>query len=214
MKVGTDSVILGSWAMLPGAEGARVLDIGAGSGVLSLMAAQRAPGAKITAVEIDRSASDACRHNVAASPWSDRIEVINADVNGLLPEVGQFDAIVSNPPFFKEALHAPDERRSLARHGDSFDVVALLEMSRQLLAPDGVVSFIAPPNRHDDIMWHGTLARLNLLDMVRLSHSSRRPPVRHLYTFTPGHAPRRAVTDMTVGDELYRRLTSPFYLDQ
>jgi|GEM_PF-2311152 len=164
------------------------------------------------AVEVDPDAARACRRNVAASPWSDRVETVEADINDVAPGLGRFDAVICNPPYFKETLHAPGRQRSLARHGETFDLVRLLVLAPSLLTPDGTLSFIAPPNRHDDIMWQAALSRLNLLDSARLSHSPRKPPVRCLYTFTPAPATPAAPVDITVGDELYRRLTSPFYL--
>lgn len=212
MKVGTDGVMLGSWAGIPDGDGVRILDIGAGSGLLALMAAQRTSRAHVVAVEVDPDAARACRRNAAASPWSDRVETVEADINDVASALGRFDAVICNPPYFKETLHAPGRQRSLARHGETFDLVRLLVLAPSLLTADGTLSFIAPPNRHNDIMWQAALSRLNLLDSARLSHSPRKPPVRCLYTFTLAPATPAPPVDITVGDELYRRLTSPFYL--
>jgi tRNA1Val (adenine37-N6)-methyltransferase len=78
LKVGTDGVVLGAWANVE--EAKRILDIGTGTGLLALMAAQRAPGARIDAVEIDEAAAEQAAENVAASPWADRVRVHRMDV--------------------------------------------------------------------------------------------------------------------------------------
>lgn len=77
MPVSTDGVILGAWSPLSQAQ--QILDIGAGSGLLSLMAAQRSLG-RITAVELEEKAAAACLYNMVQSPWADRLSVIHCDI--------------------------------------------------------------------------------------------------------------------------------------
>lgn len=106
MKVGTDGVLLGAWAGVAGAS--RVLDVGCGSGLITLMVAQRT-AAHVVGVEIDAPAAEQAIENVAASPWAHRIEIVHADVSDLCPDE-KFDHIVSNPPFF--CRRSPSARRS------------------------------------------------------------------------------------------------------
>ena len=122
MKVGTDAVLLGAWSDLAGVS--TIVDAGCGSGVIALMAAQRSEYTKPRVIGVDIS-SDACRdtrHNIGLSPWRDRIEVIEADITKVFPDVSHPLLIVSNPPFFNETLRSPDSMRALARHGEEFAI--------------------------------------------------------------------------------------------
>ena len=113
MKVGTDGVLLGAWA--PVQDVKRILDVGAGSGLISLQLAQRNPEAVITSVEIDPAAAAQAQENIQSSPWSNRMEVVCCDFRKYHPE-DKFDLIVSNPPYFVDALRCPDNQRCMARH--------------------------------------------------------------------------------------------------
>lgn len=141
MKVGTDAVLLGSWMRVDGAR--RMLDIGCGCGLIALMAAQRNATARIVAVEIDREAAGQAAENVAGTPWSDRVEVVCADIlqyeSGVL-----FDVIFSNPPYFVSSLKSPDTKRTVARHTDGLDFESLMARASALLAPDGEFSLVVP----------------------------------------------------------------------
>lgn len=115
MKVGTDGVLLGAWAQ----GGRRILDIGSGTGLISLMMAQRFPEAEVVGIDMDADACGQARENVMASPFRDRVEIEccrlqdfggaseAAEASGtteVLKAAGVFDAIVSNPPFFVDSL--------------------------------------------------------------------------------------------------------------
>lgn len=211
MKLTTDAVLLGAWATIP--DEGRVLDVGTGSGVLALMTAQRSPEAKITAVEIDPEATETARRNFAASPWADKVEVVQGNIFDL--DLGSFDAVVSNPPFYKESLKSPDSRRALARHGGSdFDVLSLIELAPRLLTSDGVLSFIAPVERDDEIQWTAALSRLNIIRTADFRQRSTRPVSRRLYTLSAENLPAEPRSLLTVGDPLYQKITAPFYLDK
>ena len=149
MKVGTDGVLLGAWAPVEGAR--RILDVGTGSGVIALQMAQRAPGARILAVEIDPEAARQAAANVAASPWADRIEVVCTDFARLTTEE-PFDLIVSNPPYFVNSLQNPDAQRAKARHSDSLPYDLLLERAAELLAPSGRFALIFPVEPLGDVL--------------------------------------------------------------
>ena len=116
MKVGTDGVLLGAWAM----GGSRVLDVGTGTGIIAIMMAQRYAEADILAIDIDEGSVHQAKDNVAASPYVSRINVSQIMVQDMDASfAGLFDAVVSNPPFFIDSLQAPDHQRTIARrpHG-------------------------------------------------------------------------------------------------
>jgi len=171
MKVGTDGVLLGAWARV--AHCRRVLDIGTGTGLVALMAAQRSQ-AHIVAIDLDADAVAQAAENAAASPWPARIQVMevdareidNSDVSILHsesthPEANSefrihnsgflFDAILCNPPFFENALKSPDAARTMARHTDTLSFDELARSAARLLSPEGELSVIIPYDRAHDM---------------------------------------------------------------
>lgn len=132
MKVGTDGVLLGAWASVENAR--RILDIGTGTGLIALMLAQRSD-ASVVGVDIDEAAVEQARENIERSEWKNRIVVEHKDVRDLSGEkYSLFDVIVSNPPYFTEAVYCPDKQRNTARHMDSLPFDELLQAVDRLLA--------------------------------------------------------------------------------
>ena len=143
MKVGTDAVLLAAWAHLPQAQ--RVLDIGTGSGVIALIAAQRtAFNCHIDGIEIQEADCTQATANAAASPWSDRISMICIDAQDYDPPY-RYDVILCNPPYFINSLRPPGEGRTTARHTVSLDHAVLISSVRRLLSSSGTANFIMPP---------------------------------------------------------------------
>ena len=150
MKVSTDALLLGAWATLP--KAGPVLDIGAGSGILSLMLAQRLQksglNSAIFAVELDQDAALQAEDNVAASRWAAQIHVIQADIltyaaTDNQPEHG-FGLIISNPPYFQQSLAASDPKRHQARHTDTLSFTDLAVVAKKLAAADGHFCLVLP----------------------------------------------------------------------
>lgn len=152
MKVGTDSDLLGALA----AGGSRVLDIGTGTGVLSLLMAQRFPEAKVDAVEIDDDAVKDASQNFSESKFADRItlhhksfqefvEQQRVGEGSVSSDAGQFDCIICNPPYFHKSMECPDNRRLRARHTSSLPFEVLVGGAYELLCDGGVFSVCLPP---------------------------------------------------------------------
>ena len=111
MKVGTDGVLLGAWTNFDTCQS--VLDVGTGSGLIALMAAQRNNSAEITAIEIDSEAAQQAKENAENSPFKERVSVFNVSLQEFAAKRHEmFDAIVSNPPFFTKSLLPPDTKRT------------------------------------------------------------------------------------------------------
>lgn len=140
MKVGTDGVLLGSWTSCDTAHTA--LDIGAGTGLLALMLAQRNPRIRVVAIEPNSGALADAAENIANSKYKNRIELVAGSLAEYQP-ARKFDLILSNPPFFHSALKSPDTGRSVARHGLDFDYCAFAN-SVALLNPSGILAGIYP----------------------------------------------------------------------
>ena len=122
MKVGTDGVLIGAWVNLNNAK--RVLDVGAGTGLIALMTAQRCD-AEIVGIEIDENASIQAKENVSSSPWANRIAIENIDYNDYTSNE-LFDVIISNPPFFENSLKSNQANRNTARHDISLSFAQLI----------------------------------------------------------------------------------------
>lgn len=214
MKVGTDGVLLGAWCHVAGCR--RVLDIGAGTGLISLMIAQREPDAFIDAVEIERDAAAEARDNFDSSPWSDRLRVIEADFNRWTAGIdAPYDLIVSNPPYFNSELKAPDASRALARHGEGLTYDSIVKAAASgLLSPEGRLCMISPVEREGDIMFSAAMARMSLARLTRVvTRPSTGRVTRLLWELSLGDAV--TVEDVvTVGSPDYNDLVSAFYLDK
>lgn len=143
MKVGTDAVLIGAWCRLPQGP-CRILDIGTGTGIIAIMAAQRCAEAHVTAIDIDPDCIAQARANAAASPWGGRIEVTESSLQSFAAEQ-KFDAIISNPPYFVDSLLPPDAARGAARHTVALPFDDLVAGVVRNLRPDGTFSLILPP---------------------------------------------------------------------
>lgn len=154
MKVGTDGVILGAWCSFPdriadeGNQGnyQYVLDIGCGTGLISLMVAQRSSaGVRIEAIDIDEGAISDTRMNFGNSPWADRLSCFHIPLQEfVLTAHRKYSSIISNPPFFVNSLLSPDDARNKARHSCALTYCDLLKGVSLLLLPDGIFSVILP----------------------------------------------------------------------
>lgn len=185
MKVGTDGVLLGAW--FPVESGMSVLDIGTGTGLIALMAAQRGAG-RVTAVEIDSKAAEQAAHNVSCSEWADKIDVISCDIAGFNSQSG-FDRIVSNPPYFRDSLRCPDSRRSAARHNDSLSFETLALRSAGLLADNGLLCLVLPYDAVDAFVKCAVAAGLCLCGRTNVFTVPGKAPKRSLVAFGKSYMP-------------------------
>ena len=157
MKICTDATLFG--AMTPVIGGETVLDIGAGSGLLALMAAQLGV-ARVIAVELTEEAFTEAKLNFANSPWSSQLQIIHNDIQSYAKTCRHsFDLIISNPPFFDSHSKAKDELRSIARHTDRLPFTDLISIAAQLLSASGTFYLLMPTHAVEAIV---VLAQMNL----------------------------------------------------
>jgi tRNA1Val (adenine37-N6)-methyltransferase len=144
MKVGTDGVLLGAWCPIEN-HPFSVLDIGSGTGILSLMLAQRSHAGQIDAIEIDENAYEQCVDNFENSPWPDRLFCFHAGLDEFMEEPEDlYDIIISNPPFYTEDYKTDNEQRDLARFSDALPFEDLVEAAHLLLSENGIFAVIIP----------------------------------------------------------------------
>ncbi|RLJ65659.1 tRNA1Val (adenine37-N6)-methyltransferase [Lacinutrix venerupis] len=167
MKIGTDSVILGAWANITKQPFA-TLDIGAGTGILSLMLAQRSNAEVIDALEIDENAYEQCVENFEASPWRDRLFCYHADLAEFTEEIeDKYDLIICNPPFYSENYKTENTQRDLARFQDAMPFNHLIDSVSKLLIEDGTFCTIIPFKEEDKLI---TLASAVNLKPNKITH--------------------------------------------
>lgn len=154
MKVGTDGVLLGAWCPIDN-NPFSILDIGAGTGILSLILAQRSNAEhpslqselaqQIDAIEIDENAFEQCVENFESSPWGDRLFCFHAGLDEFMEELeDEYDLIISNPPFYTEDYKTENEQRDLARFSDALPFKDLVEAVNLLLSENGIFAVIIP----------------------------------------------------------------------
>lgn len=143
MKVSTEACILGAYAWCEHSV-EHALDIGAGSGLLSLMLAQRYPNMHIDAVEIEPNAFLQAQTNVKESIFRNRITVFHQSIQEFAEQKRTYDLIISNPPFFKDSLLSPNDRQNMAYHQPTLTSDDLIKSIKKLLAKNGIFWLILP----------------------------------------------------------------------
>jgi tRNA1Val (adenine37-N6)-methyltransferase len=154
MKVTTDACLFGAWmADEINNEELKInncLDIGTGTGLLSLMLAQKNLEVGITGVEIDEDAGEQANENFNASLWKDRVDILKGDVKEYdFPE--KFDLIISNPPFYERELRSESEKKNLAHHSENLTLGELLSIIKKYLNPGGFFFLLLPYKRNEEI---------------------------------------------------------------
>ncbi len=216
MKVGTDGVLLGAWSTTDNAR--RILDVGAGCGLVALMAAQRAAEATVMAIEIDPEAAAQAAENVRQSPFARRVSVVCADFR-TFKEQG-FDAVFSNPPFFEETLLPPGDARSMARHAhdSALTFEQLTQGVARCLNPQGHFSVILPTAATDRFDALCEQSGLHLARRTLVITAPGKQPKRTLSEYVKGaknptpHVSELLLTAGGSRSEAYRQLAADFYL--
>lgn len=214
MKVGTDGCLLGGWFDVTGSR--NILDIGCGSGLISLMAAQRCDAA-VTGIEIDSEASLQAIENVNNSLWRERIRIINCDMLSYEADA-LYDTIVSNPPYFVNSLKCDDTSRTLARHSDSLSSSEFFAKCLSLSTDDAKVSIIIPCDIMDEWQRSATESGFYAKRITFVKTTPKKQPKRVMIEFAK-HSCGPAVTNTLVLEnspgeysEEAKRILRDFYL--
>ena len=217
MKVGTDAVLLGAWVDILLAK--NILDIGAGSGIIALMIAQRTgPNVKINAVELLAQDAQQASENISNSPWLGKISVSNTSIQEFYPG-RHYDRIICNPPYFSKSLLPPIDTRSKVRHDTALTLDELLAATGRLLSPMGKLSLILPFVESKAFIQKANSTGLFLHHLTKFFTRHGKAQERTLMEFG-------FTTDALREDSLilyqskghwtkeYQKLTQDFYLDQ
>ncbi|MCY7357834.1 MAG: methyltransferase [Rudanella sp.] len=232
MKVCTDACVLGAWIsaerlLLPGSEPA-ILDIGTGTGLLALMAAQNHPTAQVDAVEIDPDAYDQATDNIKNSPFANRIQVHKTAIQHYQPSY-LYDLILTNPPFITNHLRSPDAATNRALHTDMLPFADLVTAVDRLLKPNGHWWVLLPPYEAAQLdQLVTTTVGLYPFERLLLRHNAQKAPFRHITGYSRQTQPLQTDT-LTIYEpdgsgqpsanptrerytDAFRQLLRPFYL--
>lgn len=220
MKVTTDSCIFGAWVVErlnqhPPTE--NLLDIGAGTGLLTLMITQAHAAIPITAVEIDKHASEQARENIARTPWRSRIQILNDDIK-TFSAAGPFEVIVSNPPFYEQDLTGPDPLKNQAHHDSSLPFSELIRQLDRLLTPNGKFYILLPAKGMEERLTALRASGFFIHQQTPLHHSGNHPQMRSFIAGGRWPAEQTRVEQIFIHDasgdysERMRELLQDYYL--
>ncbi|MFK7900782.1 MAG: tRNA1(Val) (adenine(37)-N6)-methyltransferase [Cyclobacteriaceae bacterium] len=218
MKIGTDGVLLGAWVN-PTIQPMSILDVGAGTGLIGLMMAQRFHMADVDALEIDEAAFEQAVANFEASPWNDRLFCYHAAFQEFVEEMDEaYDLIVSNPPFFPEGQKSPNEQRNVARFSDALPFDYLLKGMSQLLAEDGICALIIPFEQQEEVLNTANEFGLYPLRITHVNGTIEAGIKRSLLELKLIETPSPIITELVIEKarhiytDDYISLTKDFYL--
>lgn len=218
MKVGTDSVLLGAWCPIEN-NPFSVLDIGAGTGILSLMIAQRSHAEQIDALEIDEDAYEQCVENFENSPWSDRLFCFHAGLDEFMEEPEEeYDLIISNPPFYSEDYKTENSQRDLARFQDAMPFEELVEAVDLLLSENGIFAVIIPYKEEEKFIDLCAKVELFPVKVTRVKGTPNTEIKRSLLAFKRYELPVLEANELVIEinrhdyTDAYIELTKDFYL--
>ncbi|MBB4800568.1 tRNA1Val (adenine37-N6)-methyltransferase [Flavobacterium nitrogenifigens] len=211
MKVGTDGVLLGAWAPISH-NPFSVLDIGAGTGVIALMLAQRSNAEQIDALEIDEDAYEQAVENFETSPWGDRLFCFHAGLDEFIEEPeDEYDLIVSNPPFYSEDYKTENEQRDLARFQDAMPFEEIAEAADLLLSENGILAIIIPFKEEEKFTALAKEFELYPIKITRVKGTPTSEIKRSLLAFSRKEVSEIATDELVI--EIERHVYTPEYIE-
>ncbi len=211
MKVGTDGVLLGAWAPV-NHNPFSVLDIGAGTGIIALMLAQRTNAEQIDALEIDEDAYEQAVDNFEISPWGDRLFCFHAGLDEFIEEPeDEYDLIVSNPPFYSEDYKTENEQRDLARFQDAMPFEEIVEAADLLLSENGILAVIIPFKEEEKFVRLAKEYELYPVKITRVKGTPTSVVKRSLLAFSRNETPEIEIDELTI--EIDRHVYTPEYIE-
>lgn len=219
MKVCTDACILGAWTAAKINAGkivpSHILDIGCGTGLLSLMIAQAGKG-KIDAVEINEAAFVQAKENIALSPWQQNIAVHHTAINDFIaPE--KYDLIICNPPFYENDLKSGDAEKDAAMHATMLSFEALAAALKNNLAAGGKAAVLLPFHRTAGFITALQKEKLFVSERLNIAHSPKHNYFRSVLIIgfeetTPYESSLFIRNEENIYSEAFQKLMEAYYL--
>lgn len=208
-RVGTDAVLLGSLLNVDNANSA--LEIGSGTGIVSLMLAQRNPNIQITAIDVNVDAVNLAQTNFQNSPFAERLNVVESDFNNFISKE-KFDLIFSNPPYFE----AEESKDLVARHQVLLSFSQLISKSVEMLTQNGKLAVIIPSEASAEFIGIAAKYGLNLIRQVDIFGIKNGKLKRNILEFSKEEKELKIEEfviekDVRVNSEQYREATKDFH---
>lgn len=218
MKVCTEACLFGAWLadQMKEINPDAALDVGTGTGLLSLMLAQQTNTPILDAIELDAAAAVQASENFSGSPWSERLHLLEGNVLNYSFS-RRYSLVFTNPPFFEQSLLSPDHRINKARHESELDPGKLVQLADELLKPDGYFAILLPYNRSGVLSASARAHNWNLINRLDVCQTEKHPPFRSFFLFKKG-AVTNALTELIRIKEngsysdSFRHLLRPYYL--
>ncbi len=213
MKVGTDAMVLGSLIETEGHS--RALDVGTGTGVLSLMLAQKNQLLSIDAVEKDKHSVEECQKNFISSKWRDRLTVHHADLAQFVSDT-KFDLIFSNPPYYDSKMIGTDRRQADTKHTDSLPIPLFISRVSEFLSENGSLWIIIQSEFENKWINEAEYCGLHLTNEIRIRGKEGGEFIRKVLRFnrqqTPFDSSNLTIrTNVGSYTEEYKELTKSFH---
>lgn len=218
MKVCTEACLFGAWLAdefrdkdLPAA-----LDIGTGTGLLSLMLAQQAKLTQIDAIELDEPAANQATANFNTSPWANRLELFQGDaLKYSFPH--RYSLVFSNPPFFEQSLLSPDARINQAKHERVLDLSSLVQLAEEVTEVNGSFAILLPYLRTEALLEKIRTSNFHLIKRMDVCQTERHTPFRSFCLFSKSVPRSATVTSIRIRENgnysaEFIRLLQPYYL--
>lgn len=216
MKVGTDAVLLGAWTETKHSK--TILEIGTGSGIISLMIAQRSK-AKIEAIDIDEDTVKQANENFQKAEWKERLNAFHYSLNDFKKEQSnKYDLIISNPPFFIDSLKSPNKNKTLSKHSDELSYADLIQGLIHFLSPSGKACIILPYTESKSFINLARIENLYLTKQLLIKPKKDKVANRILmeFSFTKTQVLENEIylreVDNSFSDE-YKKLSKEYYLN-
>jgi tRNA1Val (adenine37-N6)-methyltransferase len=215
MKIGTDGILIGAWVNV--SKKFRALDIGSGTGIISIMLCQRNLNLELDSIELSPSAIMDAKINIENCNWSNRIKLFQQDLKDFIPS-SNYDLIVSNPPYFKESLQPSNAERSKARHQKDLKLGDILKFSKQHLSKEGSLNIILPFEQKKEAIEFAKKHDLNTVRECAVYPKPDKAPHRILIEFSKNENEQIIKESLVIEKagrhnytEDYKKLTREFY---